>query len=161
MRRLHEVLGAVYRREAAAIARLGADEANLPDEDGRTPLMHAVLAEDADPAVIRLLLERGADARAHDRLEGWTPLHFASRAQRADLVETLLDGGCPVDVADRLGNTPLWRCVAEPRPDPGTIGALILHGADPDRRNSAGVSPRDLVMRRGLPEILRAFEPRA
>lgn len=146
-----DVLRAVYRRDLGALARLSPAEADAIDEDGRTPLMHAVLAEDADPALVALLIARGADVRARDRAEGWTALHFAARDGAAALAGTLLEAGAPVDAADCHGNTPLWRCVANGVSfDAETARTLLRHGADPERVNRAGVSPRDLARRFGI-----------
>src|SRR5262249_50109133 len=53
----------------------------------------------------RLLLEKGADVDARDRV-GETPLHAASRRGRADFAALLIDKGASINAVGRLG-TPL------------------------------------------------------
>ncbi|MGY5052060.1 hypothetical protein ACWDE0_41840 [Streptomyces sp. 900105755] len=55
--------------------------------------------------------------------------------------------GAGVDVVDRHGNTPLWRAVFCSRGEDGTIRLLLEAGADPDRDNVHGLSPRTLAGR--------------
>lgn len=50
------------RKEAAKELLLMGANVNLPDAEGLTPLMHAVICE--DPVAVRLLLEHGADISA-------------------------------------------------------------------------------------------------
>jgi ankyrin repeat protein len=161
MSALDEVLMAVYRKDLAAICSFSAGDVNGRDEDGRTPLMHAVLAEDASPEVVALLVERGADICAHDALERWTALHFAARGQRRDLVETLLHRDAQVDPVDRYGNTPLWRCVSSASADLSTLTTLVSYGADAERKNDDGMSPSDVASEKQRYDILRALDPRA
>jgi ankyrin repeat protein len=59
------------------------------------------------PAIVRRLLDRGADpAAANDR--GWTLLHQAAYANDVDMARLLLDGGAPTDRSGHGdGGTPL------------------------------------------------------
>jgi ankyrin repeat protein len=77
----------------------------------------------------------------------WTPLHFAAQAQAPSAIEVLVAAGAPVDAADGQGNTPLWRAVLCSQGEGATIGLLLEAGADPDRGNGHGVSPRALAGR--------------
>jgi uncharacterized protein len=142
MTSLDDILTAVYRQDRATLERLTPADVDVRDEDGRTPLMHAILAEHADPSLVQVLIDRGADVNANDRQQ-WTPLLFAARNQRAAIVKQLLDAGADVDAADMYGNTPLGRAIESPTPDVDVVAALIAHGADPERKNRAGVTPLD------------------
>ena len=111
---------------------------------GRTAVHSA--AADGNEDGLRVLLAEGADPRAADA-QGWTPLHFAAQAQAPLVVEVLLAAGAAVDAVDGHGNTPLWRAVFCSRGEGGTIRLLLEAGADPDRDNAHGVSPRALARR--------------
>jgi ankyrin repeat protein len=158
MATLPEIESAVYRKDMTLLGELTPDEANLRDQDGRTPLMHAVLAEDATPEVVRLLIERGADVHAADTAQRWTALHFAARDQNEPLVRVLLAAGADIDAVDVFGNTPLWRSVMNAGPSPATTRTLLSHGADPARKNRYGISPADLAHETGLDDIVALFE---
>lgn len=111
---------------------------------GRAAVHYA--AADGDVDVLRVLLAEGADPGAADA-DGWTPLHFAAQAQAPLVVEALLAAGVTVDAADRHGNTPLWRAVFCSRGEGAVIRLLLEAGADSDRVNAHGASPRTLADR--------------
>ncbi|MFF3407257.1 ankyrin repeat domain-containing protein [Streptomyces sp. NPDC002742] len=77
--------------------------------------------------------------------QGWTRLHFAADEQDAALVGSLLVAGAEVDAPDGQGNTPLWQAVFTYRRDGTVLSLLVKAGADPDRANLHGVSPRILA----------------
>ncbi|MFN0122032.1 MAG: ankyrin repeat domain-containing protein [Blastocatellia bacterium] len=56
---------------------------NAAGSEGRTPLMYAVLYN--QPAAVRLLLERGADARAKDK-QGLTAPEMARRSGVREII---------------------------------------------------------------------------
>lgn len=153
-----EIARAVYRRDFTVLEGLTAAEANLRDEDGRTPLMHAVLADDADPAVVALLLDRGTDVNAADAGQRWTALHFAARDGNEQLVRLLLAAGADVDAVDVFGNTPLWRAVWNTGIGPAPMTVLLHHGADPGHENRSGNSPLDLARESGEKDVLALLE---
>jgi ankyrin repeat protein len=158
MRSFDDIASAVYRKDLPVLATLTPTEVNLTDADGRTPLMHAVLAADADPDVVRLLIERGASLDATDRDQRWTALHFAARDQNESLARVLLDAGAAVDPVDVFGNTPLWRSVMDPSPGTAVKELLIERGADPKRTNRHGISPLDLARETGDNDLGRLLE---
>jgi uncharacterized protein len=151
---LADILGAVYRKDRTVLDQLTPDELNARDSDGRTPLMHAILAEDADVSIIRLLIDRRADVNVHDAGEKWTALHFAARDQNAPVVRLLLEAGAAVDAVDVFGNTPLWRSVMSSTADLAAMKELLADGADPRRKNSHDVSPMDLAQQTGRTDIV-------
>jgi uncharacterized protein len=144
---------AIYRNDVGRLAALLTDglDADSRDADGRTLLMLAVLSSDASIEVVSTLLSHNADVNARDSDQQWTPLHFAARDQRADLVKALLEAGAVVDATDSFGNTPLWRSVMSFRGDSAAIELLMASGADPLRPNSRGISAAQVA--RSRPEL--------
>src|SRR5262245_39477554 len=155
MSKLKEILGSVYRKDFSALERLSSAEVNLRDEDGRTPLMHAVLADDADPAIVKLLIQRGANVNLVDDGQEWSALHFASRDQKEPIVRVLLEAGADVDKLNIFGNTPLWESVMFASPKLAVAKTLLEHGADPSKKNRDGLAPIDVAAR---PELVALFE---
>jgi ankyrin repeat protein len=153
------VIKLVYRKDFDGLRRAIAHEANLNavDEDGRTLLMHAVLATDADSAMVRFLVANGANPNAADAVQQWTALHFAARDQKLLVVQALLEGGAVVDAEDSFGNTPLWRCVMAANPNSELVRLLMGRGANPRKKNRHGSSPRDIAERTGKQELLALF----
>lgn len=74
--------------------------------------------------------------------QDWTQLHFAADGQDAAAVGSLLTACAEVDAPDGQGNTPLWLAVFTDRGDGTVLSLLVKAGADPDRANVHGVSPR-------------------
>jgi ankyrin repeat protein len=114
------------------------------DRLGRSAVHYAVV--DGDLERLKALLVGGADPDLADS-EGWRPLHFAAQAQDAAAIEALVARGAECDPVDRHGNTPLWRAVFTSRGEGVAIRALLKAGADPERENTHGVSPRMLAAR--------------
>jgi ankyrin repeat protein len=156
--RAEAILRAVYRKDLAVLQRLDPSGVNCLDEDGRTPLMHAVLAAEPDPAIVRLLIERGADVNASEPDQHWTALHLAARDQHAIIVRVLLETGAAVDPIDVFGNTPLWRCVMTAASDLTALRCLIAYGADPSKKNNFGISPIDIARTANRADIVSAIE---
>jgi ankyrin repeat protein len=161
VRTFDDIARAVYRKDLTAIRDLRPDEVNLTDADGRTPLIHAVLAEDAAPAVVKALIERGAKVDVADREQQWTALHFAARDQNEPIMRLLLERGAALDPADAFGNTPLWRSVMNTGESLAVPKLLLEHGADPNRKNRSGKSPLDVARDSGQEELVELFERRS
>jgi ankyrin repeat protein len=158
MAHFSEIIGAVYRRDYTALDELTPDEVNASDEDGRSLLMHAVLAMPPDPSVVKLLIDRGADVNAADGLHKSTSLHFAASFGRHDLVTALLDAGAEVDPMDSFGNTPLWEAAMRPKSTGAVIKELLRRGADPQKKNYQGVSPFDIAWEGEHRDLVALFE---
>jgi len=148
MRDLNEkLIAAIYRKEKRRILeaiRKGAD-INACDEDGRSPLMHAILAEDADPEIVRLLIDNGANVNLKDYGQEWTALHFAARDCHIEIVKILIDNGAEIDPRNTFGNTPLMEAVYNCKGNPEIIEMLLIYGADKNAVNNYGVSPASLA----------------
>jgi ankyrin repeat protein len=154
----NEILTAVYQKNLSVLQRASSSELNAADGDGRIPLIHAVLAEHAEPEIVRLLIERGSDINKADLGQQWTALHFAARERKAEIVHLLLEAGAKVDAMDVFGNTPLWRAVSQASPSLPVVQDLLAHGADPFKKNKTGVSPADIARSMGRTDLLALFE---
>jgi ankyrin repeat protein len=152
-----DILGAIYRGEIGVLAAATNAEVNAQDEDGRTPLMHAVLAENADASIVKTLIDRGADVHVADTNQRWTALHFAARDQKEPIVAVLLDAGAEVEAVDVFGNTPLMRSVGKIATI-SIVRRLTERGADPKRKNKYGVSPMELARDIGRDDIVAVFD---
>jgi ankyrin repeat protein len=155
---LKEILGAVYRQDLTALENFEIGDVNMKDQDGRTPLMHAILAEDADPAIVQMLINRGADIEACDSEQKWTALHFAARDQKESIIRSLLESGATVDPVDVFGNTPLWRSVMNSTSNLAAVKELVKYGADPHRKNEYDVAPIDIARDTERADIVALFE---
>jgi len=97
MKSFDAIDAAVLRNDYEALdVLLKSADVDSRDADGRTPLMYAILAEDPDLKMIDYLLNHGADVNAAEQA-GWTPLHFAARDRKREIVEMLLARGALVD----------------------------------------------------------------
>ena len=93
---------------------------------GQTALMWAAAENNA--AVMKLLVEAGADVRERSRGGVLSPLLFAVRAGHVDAARALLDAGAPVDDALPDGTSALVLAVINAHYE--MAGALLERGAD-------------------------------
>ena len=127
--RADNIWEAARRGDAAAVASLveNGTDVNARDDDGQTPLHHAVAQVKLEPQripdaekglpegehaftmvpvghieVIQYLVTKGADVNATDRM-GNTPLHHAAFVNTPDVVQFLLDNGAKADVKSSQG----------------------------------------------------------
>jgi ankyrin repeat protein len=111
------------------------------------PLYEAVV--DKSLPKVAELLAGGADANGNDP-SGERPLHAAARWAQPEIARLLLEAGADVDAVDRNGNTPLWRAVfdySDENHEPGArvLEILLKHGADLNKKNRHGMSPRSVA----------------
>jgi cytohesin len=104
--------------------------------DGWMPLHSAIPQSSA--AVVRLLLEHGADVR-QSVAAGASPLHIAVVYARLDLAPLLLAHGADVNARSKSGSTPLHDAVE--MSDLQFARWLVTHGADPDAAKTEGWTP--------------------
>jgi ankyrin repeat protein len=95
------------REAVTALVKIGHDPGSR-DGYGRTPLSWA--AEKGHEAVVRLLVEKGADLESRDSYDGRTPLSWAAEKGHEAVVKLLLGKGAELEAKDKYyGRTPLWR----------------------------------------------------
>ncbi|MDE0527734.1 MAG: ankyrin repeat domain-containing protein [Truepera sp.] len=107
-------------------------DVNAQSVTGTTPLHYAAFYTD-DPAILRVLLDAGADVNPQGN--AGTPLHAAvayntNLAIVPAITRVLLDAGADVNAQDLLGFTPLHLATFRTRPDPTVVEALLDAGAD-------------------------------
>eukprot|EP01134_Creolimax_fragrantissima_P005406 CFRG5406T1 len=107
--------------------------ADLPDEDGWTPLIIACASGNA--SVVQALLDAKVviNATNHAQASG---LHYAASKNRIEVVQLLLQQGADVSAKDRVGETPLHRAAALNFVRIAKL--LIEHGADPAAKDNSG-----------------------
>ena len=114
---------------------------NNADELGFTPLLFAAGNSDHNAAMVRLLIEHGAqvNVKSADTVETvkngplalghLTPLQFAAQANY-EATEALLKAGADINAKDVRNATPLVFAVATDRPNPKIVKLLLDKGAD-------------------------------
>jgi len=74
------------------------------DETGMTPLMHAAWKSKAK--VVKMLLDRGADANGGQHEHSYTALHFAALAGSQSTCAALLEAGADTEAVNGVRRTP-------------------------------------------------------
>ena len=129
--------------ELGELLRMGLP-ANLRNEKGDSLLMLACYHGQAETA--RLLLDHGGDPElANDR--GQTPLAAAAFKGDEGTVRLLLDRGARVEGAPPGAHTALMTAAMFDRT--AILDLLLAHGADPGRRDAAGLDAEALAVRMG------------
>jgi uncharacterized protein len=116
-------------------------DVNCSDEHGMGPLLTFT------PAVIELLLERGADPNRQQNENGAPVLCGIAYLIKVDCVRLLLAGGAdPNGAHAKTGETALHSCLSKPGqiiPEAARVEVvklLLAAGADPNHRTTPGVS---------------------
>lgn len=116
----------------AVLLRLGAS----PGRNEESPIVSAVQAS-APPAVLRVLLDHGADPDQR-RSDGTPVLVLAARRGDHAAVDLLVQTGADVNAIDARGRTALMYAVE--RNERMVAGVLLLGGADRDRVSLDGMT---------------------
>lgn len=134
---------------------------NTADRHGVTVLMMA--AAGGDLRTVKILLSAGADPQVRNEA-GWTALTYAERNGWSEVATVLKEagaGGSQQEFRDelaRLGipyDPDLFLTIARTRPD--LILIYVGAGADPDARDSDGVTAMMLAAAADRPEVVRGL----
>nr|CAI77627.1 potassium uptake channel [Zea mays] len=130
----------------------GADP-NARDSEGKVPLWEALCEK--HNAVVELLVESGAELSSGD-----TALYacIAVEENDAELLENVIRYGGNINNPTKDGTTPLHRAVCDGNVQ--MVELLLEHGADVDKQDSNGWSPRDLADQQGHDDIQALFKSR-
>ncbi|KAK2807304.1 hypothetical protein FQN50_005458 [Emmonsiellopsis sp. PD_5] len=117
---------------------VGKENVDLEDSFGRTPLWYALRAPHA--AVVKLLLDHGANIGRVPRVNGLTPLLWAVSEGHEDIVQLLLDSGVDIEeCSPEDEQTPLL--LASINKQERLVELLIDKGAKVDASDRFGRTP--------------------
>lgn len=139
------------------LVRQGVAIDSVVDSRGWTPLHSAAASNDA--SLVRLFLERGADARQPE-LQGWTPLHLtaAQIGGSGEVARLLLQGGARVEATFGRGYQPLHIAAQNGSESAGT--ELLDAGASRDATLDNGWTPLHLAVWNNRPAMVRLLVER-
>ena len=115
----------------------------VPEGAAYSPMY--VAASLGNREILGYLKSHGADVNAEWNLSGrlsQTALGASILAGDLRAVQLLIECGADVNHVPQRGDLPLWQTVSAPRNSAELAQLLLLHGADPDIKNTEGVSVR-------------------
>ena len=130
----------------AKLVDVGADvNHGRPSFHDEPPLIYAILG--GSLAMVRLLLQRGADVNAISALDERTPLHYTAMRGHFEMTNLLLSAGAAPSLEARAGcgSTPWQLALAAGH---GKLARALLSERDAERSLAAGRAP--LLERAGL-----------
>lgn len=122
-----------------------ADEMNLKDGAGKTPLISGVEYEPLP--YLRALIENGADINARDT-SGYTALHYAAKGGRTEAVKLLLELGADPNKQANDGGTALALTAGFSHVE--ALKLLLQYHADPNLAYTDGDTPLNIAAEQGL-----------
>jgi hypothetical protein len=153
----HPFYRAIYRGDVQTVETiLDAHPAWIRSHDwlslGDPPLSVAATCD--QPAIVRLLIARGADVNPRD--EYGTPLHFAAGANSLGVGKVLLEDGADIEARGiRREMTPLHIAARECQND--FVLFLLDHGAVVDSRDGGDMTPLMWAADSGCPEVVETL----
>ena len=154
MRKMKKVLITI-----AALVLVGCGESQSPEPPtGKVPdiSIHEA-AQEGNIEAVKQHLADGADVNAKLKAEkwqdiaGWTPLHFAARSNRKEIVELLITVGADVNVEADNGLTPLHNASGA---DKEVAELLIAEGPDVNAKDRTEWTPLHYAACRGNKEVV-------
>lgn len=138
-----------------ALLRYPGTNVDTPAMNGNTALMMAAFKHN-QPAAEALIAKGAAVNRP-----GWTPLHYAAASGDNDIARLLLAHGARVDAQSPPASgkyTPLMMAAREGHQDSALF--LLGQGADPQLKNSEGLTAAQIAQRADHGAIAAAIEQR-
>ena len=120
-------------------------DVNLRTRDSKDCPLHLAACSDRNYAVVKLLLDRGADINAEDSVRE-RPLHSACSNNALRVAELLLDSGADVDAASDFGTALQYACIMNSE---GMVQLLLERGAKVNLGNSFMDFPLVIACQRG------------
>jgi ankyrin repeat protein/globin len=152
---LHEVAGQRNLPLVELLLHLGADP-NARDQWEHTPLYFVGNASHGayGAAVVRILIQNGANVNAQERLKHCTALHMAARRGNVPVAEALLDCGADAEARDKLGDTPLHRAVKCGKTE--MVAFLLSRGANVHAEGKRGLTPWQVARGASMRQLLQS-----
>ncbi len=118
----------------------GLQELNRKDDQGKTPLSHALLGlEHSDLAITKQLIEAKADIEVRDET-GATPLIQAMKKGLTDVLQVLIEAKANPNAIDNRGRTAyIWLGICSWDMIP-IMHLLVANGADPSIKDAFGTA---------------------
>ena len=148
-------MGSKHGYTSTVAMAIPTNETNIDPKDSyrRTPLSWA--AENGHEAVVKLLLEKGADLESRDST-GRTPLSRAAENGHEAVVKLLLEKGADLESKDSTGRTPLsW---AAEKGHEAVVKLLLEKGADLESKDSTGRMPLSWAAENGLEAVVKLLQ---
>ena len=139
-----------FAETVAVLLAAGAD-VHLPNRDLLYPLHHAVRSKSLQ--CVQLLVDAGADVNA--TAHGVSVLHYAARADVADILTALIAAGAVIDLVGASGVTPLMWAVLEG--SDSCITLLLNAGARTNLIDNAGATALHIAARYERASALRVL----
>lgn len=125
---------------------------NYQNEDGRTPLLAAVLKKQKE--AMEILMDSHADINVKSE-QGVSALHMAIFDGNPELLETLRKYNPNPDVRDNFGETPLMRAIESK--NKGIVDMLLEMGSDVELKNDLGISVLKIAIMSKDKEIIETI----
>lgn len=152
---LHAAATFGHREICELLIESGAALEPRTEGSGLTPLLFVTGRTDGDPAIVRMLVDRGADLDARSN-DGASALHGAIQAGASmDILRLLIELGLDPDAKSTRGFTPLHIAAEKGRAEAATL--LLASGADP-HIEAEGHTARSLAEMQEHAEIMRLLD---
>jgi hypothetical protein len=146
------ISGGIYSFKQLDIAAYLNKMGTSVNQETKSPLIDAVVAGDAQK--VNHLLQTGIDVNTQD-LEGWTALHWSTKASDVQITKVLLKAGAAADTEDYHGVTPLM--TAASNGDLQIVQLLLDAETKIDHQDYDGSTPLMYAVSNGQAEIVKTL----
>ena len=142
---LSSITNCVRKGNFAGVRALvtGGTSVNFQTETGETPAIYCCCFGECE--ILKFLLQNGANAELANKYG--SPLSWAAVHGQTACIVVLLAHGVLLDAVNLLGETALWK--ASMRGHLAIVKLLVDAGADPNRADNDGKTPRAIATDRG------------